>query len=118
MSLAETVKSALNKTMSAVLSRPVLSRRNGRPEPLENGARLTAPEFMRRYEAMPHVKKAELIEGQVYMPSPVRTDSHGEPDALVQGWPVSYACDTPGVKASDNSTVQLDVDNVVRSALP
>ncbi len=38
---------------------------NDRPEPLENGDRLTAPEFLRRYEAMPHVKKAELIEGIV-----------------------------------------------------
>ncbi len=29
--------------------------------PLENGDRLTRAEFERRYEAMPHVKKAELI---------------------------------------------------------
>ena len=27
--------------------------------PLENGDRLTRPEFERRYEAMPHLKKAE-----------------------------------------------------------
>ncbi|NOT54476.1 MAG: Uma2 family endonuclease, partial [Deltaproteobacteria bacterium] len=33
---------------------------------LENGDRLTRPEFERRYEAMPHLKKAELIEGVVY----------------------------------------------------
>jgi len=41
------------------------------PPPLENGARLTSREFLRHYEAMPDVKKAELIEGVVYMPSPV-----------------------------------------------
>src|SRR5437660_11748304 len=35
--------------------------------PLESGDRLTAQEFLRRYEAMPRVKKAELIEGIVYM---------------------------------------------------
>ena len=35
------------------------------------GDRLTRAEFERRYAAMPHVKKAELIEGVVYMPSPV-----------------------------------------------
>ena len=50
--------------MSA-LERPRLARPfpSGRLQPLENGERLTAPEFMRRYEAMPEVKKAELIEG-------------------------------------------------------
>src|SRR5262245_17111719 len=40
--------------------------------PLENGDRLTRAEFERRYRAMPHLKKAELIEGVVYIPSPVR----------------------------------------------
>ncbi len=44
---------------------------------LENGDQLTRPEFERRYEAMPHLKKAELIEGVVYMPSPVRYKGHG-----------------------------------------
>lgn len=39
--------------------------------PLENGDRLTRSDFEQRYDAMPHVKKAELIEGIVYMPSPV-----------------------------------------------
>lgn len=87
-------------------------RRNGRPEPLENGDRLTAPEFMRRYEAMPHIKKAELIEGVVYMGSPVRVSVHAEPDNLIQTWLGTYAVETPGVKAGGNGTVQLDIDNV------
>ncbi len=51
---------------------------------LENGDRLTRPEFERRYAAMPQVKKAELIEGIVYMPSPVRACQHGRPHALVK----------------------------------
>jgi hypothetical protein len=46
---------------------------------LENGDRLTRAEFERRYEAMPHLKKAELIEGVVYVPSPVRHRQHGAP---------------------------------------
>ncbi|KYC43125.1 hypothetical protein WA1_13575 [Scytonema hofmannii PCC 7110] len=37
---------------------------------LESGARLTRPEFERRYSAMPDVKKAELIAGIVYVASP------------------------------------------------
>ncbi len=38
--------------------------------PLENGDSLTSPEFERRYNAMPHLKKAQLIEGKVYMANP------------------------------------------------
>ena len=40
--------------------------------PLESGHRLTRPEFERRYAAAIHIKKAELIEGIVYIASPVR----------------------------------------------
>lgn len=87
-------------------------RSNGRPEPLENGDRLTAPEFLRRYEAMPHIKKAELIEGVVYMGSPVRVGAHGEPDSLIQMWLTTYATHTPGTAAAANCTVQFDIDNV------
>jgi hypothetical protein len=36
---------------------------HGRVPPLEAGDRLTRTEFERRYEAMPDLKKAELIEG-------------------------------------------------------
>lgn len=43
--------------------------------PLENGDRSTRDEFERRYAALPHVKKAELIEGVVHMPSPIRSDA-------------------------------------------
>jgi Uma2 family endonuclease len=83
---------------------------NGVP-PLENGDRLTRDEFERRYAAMPHLKKAELIEGIVYMPSPVRYRHHGVPHALLIGWLVQYAAGTPGVAVSDNSTVRVDLDN-------
>jgi Uma2 family endonuclease len=83
-----------------------------RVEPLENGERLTAPEFMRRYAAMPEVKKAELIEGIVYMPSPVRFDDHAVPDSLIQFWLMSYSVETPGTEVGGNGTVKLDVDNV------
>ena len=79
--------------------------------PLESGDRLGAVEFLRRYEAMPDVKKAELIEGTVYMPSPVRM-AHGAPDSLIQGWLVMYAARTPGTQAAGNVTVRLDAENV------
>ncbi len=79
--------------------------------PLENGDRLARTEFERRYEAMPQLKKAELIEGIVYVPSPVRHRFHGEPHSYVTGWLVLYKASTPGVQVSDNSTVRLDLDN-------
>ncbi len=78
---------------------------------LENGDRLTRAEFERRYEAMSHVKKAELIEGVVYMPSPVRLRRHSRPHLHMAGWLAAYEAETSGVLAGDNSTVRLDLDN-------
>jgi Uma2 family endonuclease len=60
---------------------------------------------------MPNVKKAELIEGIVYMPSPVRAKKHAEPHSHLAGWLVLYVSETPGVRCFDNSTVRLDLDN-------
>src|SRR5438445_4246749 len=99
--------------MIATLTRPVRpGRRNSRPEPLENGDCLTAAEFLRRYEAMPQLKKAELIEGIVYMGSPVRYTVHGRPDALVHLWLSHYEAHTPGVEFVANTTSKLDIENV------
>jgi len=53
--------------------------------PLENGDRLTRAEFERRYDAMPELKKAELVEGEVYMPSPHRSDTGGTA-TRIPGW--------------------------------
>lgn len=78
---------------------------------LENGDLLSRAEFERRYQAMPYVKKAELIEGIVYMASPLRFQSHAEPHANLIGWLWSYKIATPGVRLGDNPTVRLDFDN-------
>ncbi|NEQ40909.1 MAG: Uma2 family endonuclease [Okeania sp. SIO3I5] len=79
--------------------------------PLENGDQLTRAEFEHRYNAMPNLKKAELIEGIVYMTSPVRIKSHGEPHAYIIAWLAVYVASTPGVGLADNATVRLDADN-------
>lgn len=79
--------------------------------PLENGDKLTRHEFERRYHAMPNLKKAELIEGVVYLASPVRAKKHGKPHASIMGWLVAYEAATPGVETLDNTTVRLDADN-------
>lgn len=78
---------------------------------LESGDRLTRAEFERRYEAMPHGTKAELIEGVVYVASPVRFATHGEPHSRIITSPGIYAAATPGVRAGDNATVRLDWAN-------
>lgn len=81
------------------------------PLPLEPGDHLTRAEFERRYHAMPNVKKAELIEGVVYMPSPVRHKNHGKPHGQIMGWLAVYSATTPNIELSDNVTVRLDQDN-------
>jgi Uma2 family endonuclease len=79
--------------------------------PLEAGDHLSRAEFERRYDAMPHLKKAELIEGIVYMPSPVRLRRHGQPHLHLATWLGNYEAATPGVEAGNNGTVRLDDDN-------
>ncbi|HEY9658226.1 MAG TPA: Uma2 family endonuclease [Allocoleopsis sp.] len=79
--------------------------------PLESGDRLSRVEFERRYHAMPHLKKAELIEGVVYVASPLRAQAHGNPHAHIITWLGVYESATPGVKCYDNPTVRLDGDN-------
>jgi Uma2 family endonuclease len=75
---------------------------------LEAGDHLTREEFHRRYCARPDIKKAELIDGVVYMPSPVRLDQHGEPHGLVVTWLGVYLSQASGVRLGDNTTVYLD----------
>ena len=79
--------------------------------PLENGDRLTRYEFERRYQAMIQIKKAELIEGVVYVASPVRATKHGRPHAKIMTWLGTYSAASPGVDLQDNATVRLDADN-------
>jgi len=77
---------------------------------LENGDRLSRDEFERRYAAMPECKKAELIEGIVYMTSAVRRE-HSEPHFVMSTWLGIYVLATPQVIGADNSTLRLDLDN-------
>ena len=79
--------------------------------PLQTGDSLSRAEFERRYEAMPEIKKAQLIEGIVFMPSPVRLGHHGEPHCDLVGWIAYYRSKTPHLRRGDNSTVRLDEDN-------
>jgi Uma2 family endonuclease len=70
-------------------------------------------EFLRRYECMPQVKKAELIEGIVYLGSPVSTN-HAISDGIIHGWLALYAARNPSVQFMPNATVILDAENTVQ----
>lgn len=80
--------------------------------PLEPGDRLTRAEFERRWEAMPNLKRAELIEGVVYMAAVVRHRKHGRPSRWISGLLGRYEASTPGVAGSDNASVRMDLDNM------
>jgi hypothetical protein len=79
--------------------------------PLEDGQRLSRAEFERRYEAMPAHVKAELIQGVVYMASPLGHVDHGQPDGRLITWLGNYVTGTPGTDFSVNATVRLDDEN-------
>lgn len=78
--------------------------------PLQPGDRLNRAEFERRYHAMPDCKKAELIEGVVYVPSPARL-RHGQPHGRIITWIGNYVDSTAGTEYADNVTNRLDNDN-------
>ena len=81
---------------------------------LESGDHLTRDEFHRRYCKRPDIKKAELVEGVVFVASPVRFDAHSEPHADVMTWLGAYRAAAPGVRLGDNPTVRLDAPNEVQ----
>jgi Uma2 family endonuclease len=70
---------------------------------LVRGDFLSRDEFLRRWEATPHVKRAELIRGVVYMPSPLSLE-HGDTDNHVASWLGVYSAHTPGCRGSSNAT--------------
>ena len=64
---------------------------------LLNGDHLAVPEFERRYEAMPDIKRAELIEGIVIMSPPV-SNLHATAHGSVFEYLKRYERATPGVE--------------------
>src|SRR5437016_156813 len=74
--------------------------------PLSFGDFLSRSEFLRRWANMPDLKRAELLRGMVYMPSPVSL-LHGEVENAVAGWIHVYRVATPGTSAGNNATTFL-----------
>ena len=85
-----------------------MATRTEAPVILESGDCMTREEFHRRYLARPDIRKAELVDGVVYVPSPLRGDYHGRPHTLVVFWLSYYAMLVPGLECMDNTTLLLD----------
>ncbi len=81
-----------------------------RVPPLAAGDKLTREEFLRRWEAHPEIKKAELIGGLVFMASPVSVE-HGDMEGDVGTWLGVYKAATPGTAGGRNTTAFLLEDS-------
>ncbi|HZZ81730.1 MAG TPA: Uma2 family endonuclease [Gemmataceae bacterium] len=74
--------------------------------PLQPGDKLSRAEFLRRWEFHPEIKRAELIGGIVYMPSPL-TRLHGVTDSTAATWLGTYRAHTPGTESGSNATTLM-----------
>lgn len=79
---------------------------------LENGAVMTREEFHRLYAECEGYDRVELIEGTVFMPSPVRFESHDRQAALLRGWLFTYTTLHEGVESGNEATLILDNSEV------
>jgi hypothetical protein len=80
---------------------------------LEAGDKLSRDEFERRYAAMPSSQRFELIEGIVYMSSPVY-DRHGSPHFDLVTFLGLFRAATPGLIGGDSTSVRLELDGEVQ----
>jgi len=79
---------------------------------LENGAVMSRAEFHRRYSQCEGLERVELIEGVVYMPSPVKVEFHERQRKLAMRWLEAYEESRPGdVEAMGGGSVLLDDSN-------
>lgn len=67
------------------------------------GQAATRDDFLRRWEALPELKNAELIDGNVYLSSPV-SNRHGRYEVLLHVWMGAHEAAAPGCEAGSNGT--------------
>lgn len=75
---------------------------------LENGAVMTREEFHAAYVQCEGYERVELIEGVVYLPSPIKIESHARPQSLLLLWLSTYALGNPALLATGPASVLLD----------
>ena len=96
---------------ATVLASPKTFRQKVRP--LQNGDRLSLAEFKQLYAQHPEIRRAELIEGVVYVASPVYFP-HAQAQASAITWLGVYHSQTPKTKVTGEQSVELDADNEVQ----
>jgi Uma2 family endonuclease len=76
------------------------------PATLTTGEKMDRTEFLRRWDALPELKLAELIEGVVFVASPVSRD-HSDADSTI-GWLLKhYANATPNCDSGHNASWKM-----------
>jgi Uma2 family endonuclease len=78
-------------------------------ETLASGDRLTQEEFLRRWSALPHIRRAELIGGTVYVMSPT-SNPHGKMEILLSLIIGTYAARTKRCEAFSGTTCVMADD--------
>lgn len=73
---------------------------------LHSGDRMSRDEFLRRWERIPEIKRAELIDGVVYLASPV-SELHSDYEQLFNRWLSHYQERTEGLKVMPAATFLL-----------
>jgi Uma2 family endonuclease len=77
------------------------------PPPLQHGDALSIDEFERRWERHPEIKKAELIDGMVFLELTV-SPGHAVQHSRLGTWLGVYAVNHPETQALDNVTVRIE----------
>ena len=78
---------------------------------LENGAVMPRHEFHRLYAQRLELHRVELVEGVVYMPSPIKVEGHADAQALIMEWLATYTLSRPELRHTGPGTVLLDDQN-------
>ena len=81
---------------------------------LDSGDRLTQAEFHRRYLERPDIRRAELIDGVVYVASPTRFAFHDEQAADMIFWLKAHTARHPELRSGGSATIFLGGDNEVQ----
>ena len=74
--------------------------------PLESGDVLTREEFERRWDLHPEIKKAELIDGQVFVELTV-SRRHARPHGRISDWGGTFVASRPELERLADATVRF-----------
>jgi Uma2 family endonuclease len=96
---------------TARISRAAQGAESEAHDSLENGAVMSREEFHRLFAECEDFERAELIEGVVYLPSPVKVDRHARQHKLILAWLDHYVGDRADIEHAAPASVLLDDQN-------